>query len=146
MCLRYGWAMPMAERLRNNDGSALHPAVHDLCDRARSGIIGRREFIRTVSWLGVSVASAKAMLGTAGAEPAGPDPRRGGKLRFVCVVQQMNDPALINWIEASNLLRNALEFLTYTDADNVTHPYLAESWKPSDDLKTWTFKLRQGVK
>ncbi len=138
--------MPMAEGLRNNDGSALHPAVKGLCDQVRSGAIGRRDFIRTVSWLGVSVASAKAMLGSAEAEPAGPDPKRGGKLRFVCVVQQMNDPALINWIEASNLLRNALEFLTYTDSDNVTHPYLAESWKPSEDLKTWTFKLRRGIK
>jgi peptide/nickel transport system substrate-binding protein len=27
-----------------------------------------------------------------------------------------------------------------------TRPYLAESWEASDDLKQWTFKLRQGVK
>nr|WP_256591132.1 ABC transporter substrate-binding protein [Pseudomonas sp. ERMR1:02] len=32
------------------------------------------------------------------------------------------------------------------DADNITHPYLAESWSPSEDLKVWTFNLRQGVK
>jgi peptide/nickel transport system substrate-binding protein len=139
----------MAEELRNSDGGKLHPAVPGLLQQALNGAIDRREFLRTVAWLGVSVASAKAMLGMAQAatpEPMVPDPRRGGKLRFACVVQQMSDPALINWIEASNLLRNSLEFLTYTDADNVTHPYLAESWKPSDDLKTWNFTLRKGVK
>jgi peptide/nickel transport system substrate-binding protein len=137
----------MVRALRNNDGGRLHPAVPGLVDQVESGAIGRREFLRTVAWLGVSVASAKTMLGLAQAAiPADAEPRRGGKLRFVCVVQRMSDPALINWIEASNLLRNALEFLTYTDADNITHPYLAESWTPSDDLKTWTFALRKGVK
>ncbi|MFX8766639.1 ABC transporter substrate-binding protein, partial [Acinetobacter baumannii] len=50
------------------------------------------------------------------------------------------------WAEPSNLYRNSLEFLAEVDADNVTQPYLAEGWKPSDDLKTWTFKLRPGVK
>src|SRR3546814_13157003 len=53
---------------------------------------------------------------------------------------------LITWIEASHLRRDSLEFLTWVDADNITHPYLAESWSPSDDLKTWTFNLRQDVK
>ncbi len=137
--------MPMVDGLRNNFGDDLHPAVPELWDQARRGLIDRRTLLRTLSWLGVSIASAKALLGVAHAEPQ-PVPQRGGVLRFVCVVQEMADPALINWIEASNLLRNSLEFLTYTDADNITHPYLAESWTPSDDLKTWTFRLRRGVK
>jgi peptide/nickel transport system substrate-binding protein len=139
----------MADGLTNNDGSKLHPAVDGLVEQLKNGAIDRREFLRTVAWLGVSVASANAMMGWANAatpEPAVADPKRGGNLRFVCVVQQMSDPASINWIEASNLLRNSLEFLTFTDADNVTHPYLAESWMPSDDLKTWTFTLQRGVK
>lgn len=63
----------------------------------------------------------------------------------MCSVQQMTDPANTTWIEASNLFRNSVEFLTYVDPDNVTHPYLAESWHPSEDLKTWDFKLREGV-
>jgi peptide/nickel transport system substrate-binding protein len=36
--------------------------------------------------------------------------------------------------------------MTITGPDNITRPYLAESWEASDDLKTWTFNLRQGVK
>ena len=131
--------------LRNNDGSPLHPAVADLRDQVLKGEIDRRSFLRTVAWLGVSVPSAEAMLGLSGCAPApATDPR--GRLRFVCAVQQMTDPALTTWIEASNLYRNSLEFLTEVDADNITRPYLAQSWKPSDDLKTWTFRLRPGVK
>ncbi|MFX9193189.1 ABC transporter substrate-binding protein, partial [Acinetobacter baumannii] len=73
-------------------------------------------------------------------------PKPGGTLRFACSVMEMKDPALVTWAEPSNLYRNSLEFLAEVDADNVTQPYLAEGWKPSDDLKTWTFKLRPGVK
>ncbi|MBV8840690.1 MAG: peptide transporter subunit: periplasmic-binding component of ABC superfamily, partial [Alphaproteobacteria bacterium] len=36
--------------------------------------------------------------------------------------------------------------LSRIDADMTVKPDLAESWTASDDLKTWTFKLRQGVK
>ncbi len=39
-----------------------------------------------------------------------------------------------------------VEYISFTDPDNVTHPMLAESWEASDDLKTWTLHLRQGVK
>ncbi|WP_347135912.1 ABC transporter substrate-binding protein [[Clostridium] symbiosum] len=34
--------------------------------------------------------------------------------------------------------------LTYNDKQEPA-PYLAESWETSDDLKTYTFKLREGV-
>jgi peptide/nickel transport system substrate-binding protein len=131
--------------LWNNDGSALHPAVPELRDRVIRGEIGRRDFLRTVAWLGVSMASAEALVGLAGCAPA-PAASTKNRLRFVCAVQQMTDPALTTWIEASNLYRNSLEFLTEVDADNITRPYLAESWKPSDDLKTWRFQLRPGIK
>ncbi len=131
--------------LWNNDGSPLHPAVADLARQALTGRIGRREFLRTVAWLGVSMASAEALVGLSGCAPAAARPTRD-RLRFVCAVQQMTDPALTTWIEASNLYRNSLEYLTEVDADNITRPYLAESWKPSDDLKTWRFRLRSGVR
>jgi peptide/nickel transport system substrate-binding protein len=36
--------------------------------------------------------------------------------------------------------------LSRIDPDMTVKPDIAESWTASDDLKTWTFKLRQGVK
>ncbi len=42
--------------------------------------------------------------------------------------------------------RNVIEYLTRTRTDNVTEPWLAEKWEASDDLKTWTLRLRKGVK
>ena len=148
------------DTLRNNDGSDPHPAAQDLVrDGLRRGT-DRRSVLRVLSWLGVSVASARGVLGLAtgaaeapsvgaapvASSPPAPTPKSGGTLRFVCAIQQMADPALTTWIEASNLFRNSVEFLTYVDSDNVTHPYLAESWHPSEDLKTWDFKLRDGIR
>jgi peptide/nickel transport system substrate-binding protein len=43
-------------------------------------------------------------------------------------------------------LYNIYETLTKIGSDSKTMPLLAESWKASDDLKTWTFKLRPGVR
>jgi peptide/nickel transport system substrate-binding protein len=42
-------------------------------------------------------------------------------------------------------LYNIYETLTKIGSDSRTTPLLADSWTVSDDLKTWTFKLRRGV-
>jgi peptide/nickel transport system substrate-binding protein len=152
----------LLDTLRNNDGSKLHPAVHELVHDALRNVTDRRSVLRVLSWLGVSMVSARGVLGLparaadagdAGGTAAAPVatrggvmPKSGGTLRFVCSIQQMTDPAATTWIEASNLFRNSVEFLTYVDSDNATHPYLAESWHPSEDLKTWDFRLRQGIR
>jgi peptide/nickel transport system substrate-binding protein len=140
------WSSLRSLDLRTLDGSRPHPAVSELCDGVLSGTTDRRAFLRTVAWLGISVASARAFLGMPAVAAEREPPKSGGTLRFVCAVQQITDPALSNWIESSDLFRNSLEFLTYVDSDNITHPYLAESWKPSEDLKVWDFSLRPGVR
>jgi peptide/nickel transport system substrate-binding protein len=43
-------------------------------------------------------------------------------------------------------LYNVYETLTKVNEDGSVSPLLAESWQASPDLKTYTFKLRQGVK
>jgi peptide/nickel transport system substrate-binding protein len=140
-------------KLRNNDGSPLHRAVPELAERVRRGAIDRRSFLRTVSLLGVSVASAKAFLaGTEGGLGFAPrpalalEPKRGGTFRMAMQTQEITDPANYNWIEASDITRNIIEYLTLVDEQNIVHPLLAASWSPSDDLKVWTFKLQPNVK
>src|SRR3546814_5922914 len=71
---------------------------------------------------------------------------KGGVLRVAMQVQERKDPSNFDWTQKSNQTRHIIEYLTLTGSDNVTQPYLAESWELSDDLKTWTFNLRQGVK
>jgi peptide/nickel transport system substrate-binding protein len=46
----------------------------------------------------------------------------------------------------ANAMRQVFEYMTFTDENNITKPYLCESWTASDDLKTWTFNVRKGVK
>ncbi len=47
---------------------------------------------------------------------------------------------------AEIVLYNVFETLTKINSDGRVTPLLAQSWVPSADLKTWTFKLRPGVK
>jgi len=131
-----------------------HPLVHDARRRLAEGRLERRAFLRTVTLLGVSSAAAYAMagriLGEDLVDPAlaqGDEaPRKGGILRVAMQVQKMDDPATYSWVEMSNQTRHTLEYLAITGPDNVTRPMLAESWAPSDDLRTWTFNIRRGVR
>ena len=47
---------------------------------------------------------------------------------------------------AEIVLYNVFETLTKVQSDGSVTPLLAESWEVSPDLKTYTFKLRKGVK
>ena len=71
---------------------------------------------------------------------------RGGVLRQATQVPAVDHPARFSWIYDANQFRHVFEYLTETDADNVTHPYLLESWSANDDLTVWTLNLRQDVK
>jgi peptide/nickel transport system substrate-binding protein len=62
-------------------------------------------------------------------EPPGLDPTAGAAAAIAEIVQY-----------------NVLETLTKINSDGKVTPLLAESWEVSPDLKTYTFKLRKGVK
>jgi peptide/nickel transport system substrate-binding protein len=118
------------------------------------GRLSRREFIRVAALVGVSAGAAYAMAGlptpafAADDLPFVDDPnaQKGGILRVAMEIQKMEDPANYDWTQMSNVTRQIVEYISFTDPNNVTHPMLAESWKASDDLKTWTLNLRKGVK
>lgn len=129
-----------------------HPMARAAADALRGGALDRRSFLRISALLGVSAigaaAAARRLLGeTALADDAGvATAAAGGRLRVAMAVHRLGDPALTEWVEPSNQFRHQYEYLTITGADNVTRPMLAERWSASDDLKTWTFSLRAGVK
>ncbi len=56
------------------------------------------------------------------------------------------DPAKTTIGDEYIFVHLAFNGLTRIDRDLATKPDLAVSWTPSDDLKVWTFKLREGVK
>jgi peptide/nickel transport system substrate-binding protein len=130
-----------------------HPYVPELKEQLLKGEIDRREFLRTVTLLGMSAGAAYSfanMFTETGpgliSSAAAATPKKGGVIRAAMQVQDMSDPAIYDWVEKSNVSRQMVEYLTITGADNVTRPLLAEKWVPSADLKTWTFHLRKGVK
>ncbi len=137
--------------MTKDTGRRVHPYLPELCEALRREDIDRREFLRTATFLGVSASAAYAASGRILGQPmvsralAQEAPKAGGKLRCSMRVQRMDDPATYDWTQMSNQTRHILEYLTITGPDNITRPYLAEGWEASDDLKTWTFKLRQGI-
>jgi peptide/nickel transport system substrate-binding protein len=145
----------------------LHPAVPQLQKQLQQGRISRREFLRTVTLLGVSAGGAYAMAACApppqAAAPAAPaapaaeapkateapaasGPKRGGTLKVGIQVPAVDHPARFSWVFDSNEFRQVFEYLTETGSDNITRPYLLESWEPNKDLTEWTLNLRKGIK
>jgi peptide/nickel transport system substrate-binding protein len=125
----------------------LHPYIHELIDQYEKDKLTRREFLRYATLLGLSVGVASSLIGLPrpGSIFAG-RVRRGGTLRVSSSIQKVTHPAQFSWVAPSNQLRQVAEYLTVTDNNNITHPQLLKNWEASDDLKTWTLNLRQGIK
>jgi peptide/nickel transport system substrate-binding protein len=143
----------------------IHPAVPEAQEQLRQGRISRREFLRVATLLGVSVPAAYA-LAACGTAPAAAPPagqataapaaaattapaaavKRGGILKVGIQVPAVDHPARFSWVFDSNEFRQVYEYLTETGADNITRPYLLDSWEVNDTLDVWTLKLRQGIK
>ncbi|MGD9362983.1 MAG: ABC transporter substrate-binding protein [Desulfobacterales bacterium] len=125
-----------------------HPGVEQMRKALADGKCSRREFLRTVTLLGVSATAAYSMAGLpdfiSSAQAA--SQKKGGVLKYGMQVQEMADPATYSWTQKSIVARHIIEYLVETGPDNITRPALAERWEASEDLKTWTFYLRKGVK
>jgi len=146
----------------------IHPLVNEAQDALAKGKISRRDFLRISTLLGVSLTTANILAAcgvktpaatavpatavpataapTAIPTPAAPAITRGGILNVACRVERVSDPAQFSLVSASHSWRQVFEYLTQTDPQGITHPYLLDSWKASDDLKTWTLVLKKGIK
>jgi len=144
--------MLLINRARDEEnGAEIHPYIPELIDQLKNGRVGRREFLRTACLLGMSATAAYAAVGGITGESLIPTahaqtPKKGGVFKFAMLVQEMQDPATFDWTEKSNVARQMVEYLAITGPDNITRPYLAESWTANDDLTEWTFALRKGIK
>ena len=127
-----------------------HSYIPTLKQQFAEGKVDRREFLRTATLLGVSAGAAYAFVGQVTGEdfakPAKADLPKGGTIRISMRILAVTDPHTFSWATDSNQVRQVCEYLTKTGADNVTRPYLLESWEASDDLKTWTLHVRKGIK
>jgi len=124
------------------------PNIKLLRTQLAEGGVSRREFVRYAALLGLAAPVAAKLAGlapvTAARAAAMP---QGGTVRMGTQVKDVKSPHTYSWGGYdSNVSRQVCEYLTFTDANNVTHPYLLESWQVSDDLKTWTLNVRKNVK
>ncbi|MGF1608212.1 MAG: ABC transporter substrate-binding protein [Kiloniellales bacterium] len=126
-----------------------HPYIPKLKQQLVDGRCDRREFLRTATLLGLSAGAAYVFAGKVTGEqfvaPARAAMPKGGTIRIGMRVLDLTNPHTYSWFE-SDITRQVCEYVTRTGHDNVTRPYLAESWEASDDLRTWTFRLRKDVK
>ena len=143
--------------MNRRDLEKVHVAIPRLADELESGKLNRREFLRTTSLLGLSATAAYAMAGAIdGQSPvkhavAADMPKAGGTLRCSMRVQEMTDPASFNWSPKANVSRQFVEYLAITGPDNITRPYLLESWEattpqaPSSGSRSGSLLASTGV-
>lgn len=128
---------------------SIHPIIAEAHEELRQGRMTRRGFLRLATLLGISYSGAQ-FLAFNGMVPearaAAPQITRGGILKAATRVERVDHPARFSLVSQSHAWRHVFDYLTRTDVNGITHPYLLESWSVSDDLKTWTLKLKQGIK
>jgi peptide/nickel transport system substrate-binding protein len=130
-----------------NEKSRTHPYIPTLVGDLEAGKISRREFLRYSTLLGISAASAYALAGKITGRSIAPavqaaEMPKGGVARIGMGVQEVESPHAFNWVQPSNISRQVSGCLAQINQDNISEPWMAESWEASDDLRTWTFRLR----
>ena len=123
-----------------------HPALAPMARAARAGRMDRREFLALATSLGATPAGAWALLGAPRPAAAQETPRRGGVLRMAMTVYPVGDPRLFDWSEMGNVARQCLEPLVRYRRDFTFEPWLLAGWDVSEDVRTYTLRLREGVR
>ncbi len=77
-----------------------------------------------------------------------PEPKKGGTLVFgqISDAYELGNPPKSGGLTSYYPINEMFERLVVVQADGSQRPQLAESWESSEDLLSWTFHLREGVK
>ena len=146
-----------SDKKKNQDGcSPLDPArpdLHDkdklvLADALSTGGMTRRQAIKYLTTMGVSVVTAGSLITSLGKTAFAATPKRGGILRVTssaASVKDTLDPARFSY--AGDYCRGFTFYngLTRLDTNAQAQPELASSFEPNADGTQWVFKLRKGV-
>jgi peptide/nickel transport system substrate-binding protein len=115
-------------------------------NQIKKGRISRREFMGRAAALGVTTALATTLLSREG---IGAEPKKGGSAKF-----GLAHGATTDTMDPGNYLDTGTQVpfwgsmsnsLTEVDAKGNIVGDLVETMEPSDDTKTWAFKLRKGL-
>ncbi|MBB2201833.1 ABC transporter substrate-binding protein [Gluconacetobacter tumulisoli] len=115
-----------------------------LLSRFAEGAVPRRAFLRTATALGLSASAAGRFAGIAAASAPSPA-RRGGTLRLQIPIWDISHPATFEWFNLSQMVSAVCDWACVLGSDGMLHGGLLESWSPSPDLRSWTFRVRPGV-
>ena len=133
------------ENYRKNAGEF----ENELIDEYNAGTLTRGDLIRRGSVIGMSLPLLGLLVGAPVAAAASARVARpsASRLRIGHIsVDGSLEPPLLQSLGALGISHLAGEQLVYADKNAVLRPLLATSWKASNNAKTWTFKLRKGVK
>jgi peptide/nickel transport system substrate-binding protein len=123
---------------------------NDLIDEYNEGNLTRRELFQRGSAVGLSLSFLALLAGRQEAWAAANRPqyrKAGGTLKVGSPSADGSlEPPLLQSLGALAVSHMAGEQLVFADKNSVLRPQLATSWKPSNGSKSWTFKIRQGVK
>lgn len=124
----------------------LHPLAEPTAAAFKAGRLNRREFFASMAALGVSTAGALSLGGIAlPARAQEGTPQKGGTLRLAMNVKAFRDPRLFDGHQIAQVARQVNEYLVRWTSDFTFDPWLLEGWEASDDARSLTLKLRQGV-
>ena len=116
-----------------------------LTQDAKSGKLGRRDFMRFAVAAGMTVPLASGLWTS---EVAAATPQKGGKYRVG--VHDGNtsdtfDPGTYLSVGMIQLAHAHRSYLTEITPENTLGPDMADSWSASADAKTWTFELNKNA-
>jgi len=112
---------------------------------AKSGKLGRRDFMRFAVAAGMTIPLASGLWSS---EVAAATPKKGGKFRVG--VHDVNtsdtfDPGTYQSVGMIQLAHTHRSYLTEITPENGLGPDMADSWSASPDAKVWTFELNKNA-